>query len=229
MEYIAYIKVWTNNNSGFLGLLLFIITILLGWVTGIFKTLRRKPNLKIKVIPGPSFCASYDTGRVYEGHLTHRTAMSVYLSVTNTGSAPTDIEDIYVGYKSQASKNKFEWFWLKELTVCKSDFMMELGDDLKIFPFFKQKNQSMENIIKTYLNEGESSNGIIYYEQEESWGKFIPTIEDNLMKIKILIKDVYGRKYTQKATIPKVTLNAAQKVCSTFGETRESLVEPGNA
>ena len=225
MESITPFIEWTNKNSGFLGFLIFATTVLLGWISGIFSALRKKPKLEIEILGGPTFCASFDTGRVFEGNLTHRTAIAAYIAITNVGTAPTDIKAIHIGYKSQSQKNPFKWFWLKEITVAKSDFTMKLGDDLKVFPFLIQRNQIKENHIDTYLHEGKRCNGVIYFEQDECWGNFLPKVKNNKMVIKVRIFDVYGKSYSATSIINKVTLDAAKKVCETFGETRESLVK----
>lgn len=36
-----------NNNQGVLSLILFVVTILVGWATGIFRSLIKKPSLKL--------------------------------------------------------------------------------------------------------------------------------------------------------------------------------------
>jgi len=225
MELIASIIEWTNSNSGFLGLLIFVSTIILGWVSGIFSALRRKPKLAIEILEGPTFCASFDTGRSFEGHLTHRTAISAYIAITNIGSAPTDIHSVQIGYKSQLHRNPFKWFWLQDLTVAKSDFVMKLGEDSKVFPFLIQRNQITENSTDTYLLEGKRCNGIVYFEQDESWGNCLPQLKNNKMSIMVRIIDVFGSSHSAKGIINKVTLPAAKRVCEKFGETRESLVE----
>lgn len=217
---------WTNENSGFLTLVLFVATLIIGWISGLFKAMRRRPVLDIEVKRGPTFCASFDTGRVYNGYQTHRTALALYLSITNTGNAPTDIKEIHVGYKSQMYKLPFRWFWLKELTVCKSDFVASLGRDDKVFPFLIQKNQLTNNVAETYLLEGKSCSGIVYFEQEESFGAAVPKTTNHKLKVKIRIYDVFGNSYSTKAVINKVTLQAARDVCEKFGTTRESLTEP---
>ncbi|MCQ4285849.1 hypothetical protein NA647_00140 [Pseudomonas stutzeri] len=215
---------WTNENSGFLALVLFLATLFLGWISGVFKALKRKPELKIEVLQGPTFCASFDTSRTWNGHKTHRTAISLYLSITNIGSAPTDIKFIYVGYRSKNHSIPFRWFWLKEITVSKSDFVMKLGKDSKVFPFLMQRNQLTNNQIDTYLLEGKRCNGVVYFEQDESWGDYLPKTRNNRMTIKIKVFDVYGNHYSTKTVINKVTLDAAKEVSEKFGETRESLV-----
>jgi len=216
---------WTNLNSGFLALILFITTLLLGWLSGIFEALRHKPSLVVEVFQGPNMCVSFDTPREWEGHQAHRTAIAIYIAVTNIGSAPTDIKNVHVGYKSHSHKMPGRWFWLKELTVARSDFVMEFDKDSKAFPFLMQRNQLTDNPADTYLLEGKRCNGMVYFEQEESWGSYLPISKDNKVKIKVRVFDIYGKRYSCKAAINKVTLKAAQSVCEKFGETRESLVE----
>ena len=225
MSYLNILAEWSNVNSGFLSLVLFIVTIFLGWISGVFNSLRRKPLLKIEILSGPSFCASFDTGRVYNNHQMHRTVISVYLSIKNIGLAPTDIEYIHVGYKCKAFINPFKWLWIYQLTACKTDFIMSLGEDRKVYPFLMQKNQYIDNSTVTYLREGQKCNGVVYFEQDELFDNYIPSIVNNIMNIKLLIKDVYGRKYSTVGFIPKVTIEAARKVCEKFGETRESLLD----
>jgi hypothetical protein len=48
---------WTNINSGFLTLLIFVIILLFGWMSGIFNNLRHRPKFIIDIIPDPTFCS----------------------------------------------------------------------------------------------------------------------------------------------------------------------------
>lgn len=99
---------------------------------------------------------------------------------------------------------------------------MRLGEDSKVFPFLMQRNQLSDNNVDTYLLEGKRCNGVVYFEQEESWGNYLPRIIGNRMKIKVRVYDVYGNYYSVISVINKVTLDAAKRVCEKFGETRES-------
>ena len=69
--------VWSNENSGFVSVLIFALTLFLGWISGIFGALRKKPKFKLQVIPGPTLCTTFFTGQKHEGHDIHRTAISV--------------------------------------------------------------------------------------------------------------------------------------------------------
>src|SRR5688500_14217810 len=92
-----------NTNEGVLSLIIFLVSLLIGWVTGILRALTRKPRFKIRLIPKMTFVVVYLTGEKYTppGQGTydvHKTAFAVYLSVTNVGSAPSEIGKIKVGY-----------------------------------------------------------------------------------------------------------------------------------
>lgn len=150
--------------------------------------------------------------------------MGVYLGITNVGSAPTDLDKIIIGYKSTDRKIPFLWHWLKYQTVCRSDFVMKIGEDTKIYPNLMQRNQLTDNKIETYLKEGQRCNGMVYFEGDELYGNKIPYAPENQSLIKIKVYDVYGKSYSKKAKIPKVTINAARKVCKKFGEPRDSLI-----
>ena len=222
MEFMTAIETvvkWSNDNSGFITMVIFATTLLLGWLSGIFRFLMHRPKLKIQLIKGPSFCASYDAEEIEPAKGAHRTAISLYLKVTNIGSAGTGIGDISVGYESRAFKNPFKWYWLRYETICLSDFVVPLGKDFKVVPFLKQKNQIIANHPPSYLRPGESTNGIVYFEQEASYGMYYPKDSNFSVKIKILVKDSFGHKYYARSAIPKVTLDAAQKWCEKYGLT----------
>ena len=53
---------WTNKNSGFLALVLFVITFLAGILTGLFKSLIKKPKLNFRVIDKMTFYSFFYTG-----------------------------------------------------------------------------------------------------------------------------------------------------------------------
>ena len=102
----------------------------------------------------------------------HRTAFLVYLKIQNDGEVPVQIGDIHLGYKSEANEFFDSWYWLKQETVLLEDFTSSIGDRLKVYPFLKQKNQLIENETVVILDPGETTNGLVYFEQGESSGKY---------------------------------------------------------
>jgi hypothetical protein len=225
MGFLETIQNWSNQNSGFLALILFTTTLLLGWVTGIFKALMKNPKFEINVIDGPSICSSFDTGRTINNQGTHRTAVAVYLRVKNVGTAPAEIEKVSVAYKSHAYMLPFRWFWIKNETVCLADFTGSFGEDKKVIPFMHQKNQLIENKTSSYLNIGESRIGLCYFEQGESVGKYFPKDKNFFVKIRVRVTDSFGKNYYCNYKIPKLTLRAAQELCPKFGYTNEQLLQ----
>lgn len=217
---------WSNQNSGFLSLIIFVLSLLFGWFTGIFKTLMQKPSLKIKVIPGPTMITCFDTGREFDGNSTHRTAISLYLDIVNIGSAPTDIDKVEVGYHNHTFKHTFLWYWLEQPHVSLSDFKVKIGDSEKYYPFLFQRSVIATKQTNTYLKIGKKTNGIVYFEQQESWGGFQPRINDEEeVKVKIKVIDSFGRSHTTKVNIPFVSIEEARKINSEFGNSLESLKE----
>ena len=176
-----------------------------------------KPDLKIKLIPTPSFCSSFDSVLPNEITRIHRTAIILYLKITNTGNTPTEIGRIHVGYESMEES----WCWLSEETTLLDDFVMPMGEKVKVFPFLKQKNNLMTNDTDTFLNPGQSRNGIVYFEQKASSGYRYPKIDENFkVNIQIVVHDNQGQKWSIQEKITKVMIDAAREHCPLFGKTR---------
>jgi hypothetical protein len=165
-----------NKNSGFINILIFIITILLGWVSGIFKALRRRPKFKLQLLPGPTMCSTFPTGKKHNGYDVHKTAMSLYLKVSNIGSAPSSIENVEVGYHWHLRSISWEWvkyrlfwYWLKNPIITMEDFKYDLGEYIKVYPSLLQGTYLTGKTVNNYLKIGRSVNGVVYFEQPDSW------------------------------------------------------------
>lgn len=217
-----YVIQWTNENSGFLTLLIFLITLLLGWISGIFKQLRHRPNFVINLINGPTFCCTFKTGRKYEDFESTITAIVIYLEIKNIGSAPSEIQKVQVGYHNYTFKYTYLWFWLDSIISLK-DFGQIIGDNLRVYPFLIQKSTLLPQENMTYLKDGQSAKGIVYFEQEESYGGFVPRIKDGKVKIKVKIYDIYNATYSKTFWIPMVDLDYAKKYNEEFGQTLEKI------
>ncbi len=174
------------------------------------------PELKIELIPTPSFCSTFDSGIPNDKVNIHRTAIILYLKITNTGESPTQIGKIHVGYENMENI----WHWLTDETTLLDDFTMPIGENTKIYPFLKQKNHLINNDLNTYLAPGQTINGIVYFEQKASGGNLYPKIDENFnVKIKIKVHDTKGRSWTIDETITKVMIGAAREHCPQFGMT----------
>jgi len=80
--------------------------ILFGWVSGIFRALRKKPKFEFSSLTGPTFSCTFETGRKHNGHLTHRTSIVLYLKLKNVGTAASSISKINVGYHNSTFRYK---------------------------------------------------------------------------------------------------------------------------
>ncbi len=209
-------KEWANDNPGFLTVIIFSTTLFLGWVTGIFKSLARRPKFKLLLSSGPTFCCTFDTGEKSNNHPTHRTAITLYLTIRNIGKAPSSFRSVRVGYHNYNLKYRFLWCWL-DCTPELPDFGNSVGENLRVFPFLLQQSCLHSREVPSYLREGEEATGVVYFEQEEAWGNFKPIVQNGGVKIKVSMRDVFGRKYLKTFYIPSVSIDHARKYNPEFG------------
>ena len=230
MEYLNSLIKWSNTNAGFISVVVFISTILVGWVSGIFRSLIKKPQFKIRILEGPTICSTFTLGRKHKKHDIHRTAISIYMGLANVGSAPANIEKIWVGYHWHLKpvswlwfRYKFFWFWLKDPITTMDDFQYDFGEQVKIYPSLLQGTYATGHKPETYLEVGKSVNGVVYFEQDDSWGGCFPTMKNSKVKLRVVVLDTFGRKYKKTFWVPFVTLEEAQKYNPSFGATFATL------
>jgi hypothetical protein len=231
---ISEIIEWTNKNSGFLGLMIFIITLTIGWISGLFNYFIKRPKFKLKIIEGATFGCIIDLNRTHKGFPVHKTAFAIYLEILNIGNAPSSIGRISLGYllsdlrpKWRTSRN-----WIPE-TFSKSDFRVEFKDSdiIKGFPFLKQYNVIINYHTDTYLEIGKSANGIVYFEESEAYGSWMPRLNKDLETTDLIIKveDAFGKIHKKKFTIKLVDPNYTLKINPYFGQTQyEYFIEKEN-
>ena len=217
---------WLNANQGVLGLVIFFATVLFGWASGIFSALRRKPKFRIRTIEGPTFACTYGTGAKHGEYDVHRTGIALYLHIANVGSAPASIEEIAIGYHWAIKpfgrlwwQFRIGWFWLTNQAVALQDFQAEIGENIKFYPFLVQKSALSGYSAETYLEVGRSTNGVVYFEQADSYGACFPVAVNRKARIKIRITDSFGRRHTSKVTIPRFSLEEAKRYNPSFGLT----------
>jgi len=212
-----------NDNSGFISVVLFLLTVLIGWISGIFKSLLGVPKLKIELLEGPTICSSFETSEMYNNYSVHKTAIALYLQISNIGKTATSIKDVSVAYHNYSPKYTFFWFWLDKEIVSFDDYRINFGDKIKVFPFLKQSNSMIPSSDLDYLPIGQCINGITYFEQEKSWGGFLPRIKNNKIHIKVRVIDTFGKKFTNKFWIPVLDIQEARKFNPSFGQSRDYL------
>ena len=92
-----------------------------------------------------------------------------------------------------------------------------------MFPFLFQKNALLPQEVKTYLQIGQCSRGIVYFEQTESYGGFNPRVKNGKTRIKIKVYDVFNRRYSKTFWVPIVDLDYAKKFNKEFGQTLDKM------
>jgi hypothetical protein len=226
------VALWLNNNQGVLGVATFVVTLVLGWASGIFSALRQKPKFRIATIEGPTYCCTYPTGELHEGFAEHRTGIVLYLSIANVGSAASSIGNISVGYhwdlrpfSIQWVRNSLGWFWLTEQAVALEDFQIRIGENIKVYPFLTQLNALSPARTNTYLDVGREVCGVVYFEQSASWGGFYPKLRDGRVKVRVRVGDVFGGRHTKTIVIPSLSYEEARKFNRAFGTTFASLAD----
>jgi hypothetical protein len=224
---------WTNDNSGFLGLLIFIFSLLLGWITGLFNYFIKKPKFKIRIIEGATFGSIIELNKTFQDLPVNKTAIAVYLEITNIGNAPSSIGLIELGYLLSDFRPK--WLtsrnWIPE-TFSKADFSLKFNDSniVKGFPNLKQANMSSEN-TDTYLEIGKSANGMVYFEQNESYGNFMPRLNNDSETTDLIIKvrDAFDRIHKKRFTLKIVDPTISLQFNPYFGQTQYEYFMKSNS
>ena len=163
-------------------------------------------------------------------HEVHRTGIALYILVSNIGSAASSIQNISIGYhwnlhrfSLQWLKFSLGWFWLAEQTVALREFQAQIGKDTKIYPFLTQINFLSPTKAESFLEVGKSLNGVVYFEQSDSWGRCFPAANEGYTQIKVRIRDVFGNEHKAKFRVPIVSLEYARKYNPAFGATLAEL------
>lgn len=221
---------WLNENQGLVSVGIFVATLFLGWVSGIFSALRRKPKFKIETIPGPTFVCIFPTGNKFNGHDVHRVAVALYLSIANCGSAASSLHALHVGYRWNLIPFTKMWIkytlfrhWLKERTAALSDFQVAIGNNIKVYPFLFQKNSLSPVQQETYLQPGQSVVGVVYFEQPDSWGGCQPRVWKGHVRLSVRVIDVFGGLHTRSLRVPSASLEEARMFNPSFGRTLAEL------
>ncbi|WP_028293023.1 hypothetical protein [Oceanobacter kriegii] len=231
MHNYEFIFDWLNNNQGVLSVIIFIVTILIGWVSGIIGALRKKPKFKISTILGPTMVVTSTVPGFHNGLPKHKTAISLYLGISNVGSAPSQLKYAHVGYHWSTVRFSWNWlkysvgwFWLKNQTAVLEDFQCQIGEGkVKFFPFLFQKSPVTGLGGNTYLLEGQSINGLVYFEQAESYGACFPKVKDGKTKLKIVLLDAEDRKHAKSVWVDVTSIEQAKQYNPAFGDTLSQL------
>jgi hypothetical protein len=220
---------WLNDNQGVLGLVVLVASLSFGWLSGIFGALRRRPKLKLHLIPGPTFC-NYPTGKMHGTYPVHRTGFALYLRISNVGSPATSLENISVGYHCNIRPISIQWLrfrvgrlWLNNQIAAIHDFQAGIGENIKICPFLMQASLLSVRAADTFLVPGQSTNGVVYFEQGDSWGGFFPVASATGVHVKVAIRDIFGKRHTRKFTVPAVSMEQARTYNPSFGMTLAEL------
>ncbi len=223
---------WCNDNGGFVSVILFIVTLLFAWLSGLFALIRHRPRLKLSILPGPNFACVVLTGGKHNGYDVTRTFFALYLNVTNRGSAATTIQTVQLGYKWSINalnllflRYVIGWCWLRHPIISMTDFHVILkSGSAKFYPFLIQRSTVLPDTGDLFLPIGKSTHGVIYFEQRDAWGGCLPRAKKEKTLVKVCVVDSFGGKHSKKFALPVVPLNEARKFNPTIGVTHDELV-----
>lgn len=229
-DYGQSLAAWSNANQGLLTIILFLLTLFLGWVSGIFAALRRRPRFRIRLIDGPTFCCTFQTGAKHGNFDVHRSAFALYLHISNAGSASSSIDAVHIGYhwhimpfSLQWMRYRLGWSWLTDQAVAIQDFQAQIGENVKIYPFLFQRSILSGTSAETFLEVGQSTNGVVYFEQTDSWGGCFPSAKNGMVKVKVRVIDAFGGRHTKSFHIASLSPDEARKFNPSFGRTLAHL------
>jgi len=225
---------WTNDNSGFLALVLFLISVIYGWLSGMFNSLIKKPKLNVRFIPKMSFYSFYYTGKKWlnkdlnEEFELHKTGFVSYMSISNIGNKTTTIDKIWIGYYKSTTKrkwlNKNNIQWLTQWHPI-DNFMYTMTDGSQVMVNnLRVKNNIFDNIDNNSLEIGKSLTGVAYFEQETAWGNFCPfQNDDRSVNVTIKIRDIYGKYFRFKTKLKQLDIEDARKFNPNFANIEQLI------
>jgi len=221
---------WCNDNGGFVAVILFVATIILAWIGGLFRFLQQRPRFVISIVPGPTFACTYATGEKFNEYDVTRTAFALYLSISNRGSAAATIVDARLGYKWFLASLSWDfvryvigWCWLRS-TIAITDFHYVLkSGGAHVYPFLMQRSALLANSGDLYLPIGKNANGVMYFEQRNAWGAAQPRIKDGKALVKIVLIDSFGKRHSKKFCLPALSLEEARKYNPSIGTTHDEI------
>jgi len=208
---------WSNSNSGFLSLLLFIATLLIGWFSGIYSSLTSRSKIKVEVLKRPAVCMVEKIDKTNS-----RASFGIYLKIVNIGYSPVDIDSVFLSFQTQSKA----WSDKLSSTVCKSEFFEILdGNKLKVLPFLTQRIPGAVGDNSSYLNRGQQKVGIVYFESDPLINSELPfNNRESKIKVKLYLVDTLGKSYLKDGEVFLVQPQVLRKsICSEFGNTKKNL------
>jgi len=221
---------WCNDNGGFVSVILFVATLVVAWVSGLFKFFRHRPRFVLSVLPGPTFACTYATGKRFGDYDITRTSFALYLSISNRGSAGATILNAALGYKW--ALNRFSWNYVRHVlgwcwlpaTIVMTDFHYVLkSGGAKLYPFLMQRSTVLPGGGDLYLPVGKSAHGVVYFEQPNAWGAAQPRVANDKALVKVRVVDSFGETHAAKFRLPVVPLEEARKYNPSIGTTYDEV------
>jgi hypothetical protein len=95
--------------------------------------------------------------------------------------------------------------------------------DVKVYPYLTQRNFLSPAEPSLFLDVGQSTCGVAYFEQDDSWGAFFPAPQHDKVRLTVRVQDVFGRWHRKTFDVPSVTMEGARRYNPEFGTTHAKL------
>jgi hypothetical protein len=99
------------------------------------------------------------------------------------------------------------------------DFQHRIGDKIKVYPSLLQGSAILGNSPETFLEVGRSVVGVVYFEHGDSWGGCFPTPIAGRTRVRLAVKDSFGKTHKRSFWVPVVSLSQARQYNPSFGST----------
>ncbi len=81
----------------------------------------------------------------------------------------------------------------------------------------------MKHNISTYLRPSEDTNGLVYFEQDNSSGNYYPQMDlDFKVQTLIVVHDNKGNKWSIEHRVTKTQIKYIREICPSFGLSKET-------
>lgn len=199
-----------NNNTWVVAVTIFLLTILVWWISGLFSYIRNKPSLKIKryseIIPHFFVSGWLSLNKEKESWFeVERLVLFLWLSVSNIWFSDTTIESYRLEYEDiNWKKHKLVPMSLPEPL---SHWIWEYQ---KVFPSLTTNYPHFWHNNSWKIDVGSNILWFLYFNIEYFWS-YQPLIKNNKISAKLFIEDVYWKTYQFKVDIVEKNIDYLSK------------------
>jgi len=197
-------------------LIIFFSSLLVGWLTGAFKAIKGiaqklDNKLRIKINPATArltFLKEFEHDKKQE----KRFAFWLSLKISNPSEKVLSVSEFYLKFQNK------KMHWSKALIPVTFPNLprVEIGDNIKFLPVFFSHFSEWEKLFghnftpDGKIDPGDYQSGYLLF-CEHFFGNWLPLITERGVRIKIICKDLKGKKYITKGWARSISREEAYK------------------